>query len=111
MPFQGQTNNKTYAIFQCKPQRVTEAQNRIDLIAELQLLALGQYFTESFALHLAAHEVDMSTSESLTLCCTRSSTTLTLPQVFAGISKMLLLVTFALVCFCAPTLVRKTFGA
>ncbi|EDR06692.1 uncharacterized protein LACBIDRAFT_328608 [Laccaria bicolor S238N-H82] len=46
----------------CKPQCVTEAQNQIDLISELRLLALGQYFAESFTLRLAAHEVDVSTS-------------------------------------------------
>ncbi|EDR04945.1 uncharacterized protein LACBIDRAFT_303845 [Laccaria bicolor S238N-H82] len=46
--FAGQTGGKMYAIFQCKLEQVVEAQNSIDLIAELCLLALGQYFANSF---------------------------------------------------------------
>ncbi|KAF5377218.1 hypothetical protein D9615_006391 [Tricholomella constricta] len=48
--FMGRIGSKMYAIFQCGvDSQVDEASNRADLIAELKLLALGQYFADSFA--------------------------------------------------------------
>ncbi|KAG6852271.1 hypothetical protein C0991_001402 [Blastosporella zonata] len=46
--FLGRFDNRQYAIFQCKPITVTASQNLIDLTAELRLMALGQYFADSF---------------------------------------------------------------
>ncbi|KAF8055541.1 hypothetical protein FPV67DRAFT_1458558 [Lyophyllum atratum] len=57
--FLGRIEGKTYAVFQCKPDRVTESQNLIDLTAELRLLALGQYFAESFAARASSKGVDI----------------------------------------------------
>lgn len=56
--FLGRFNGKPYAIFQCKPVRVTESQNLIDLTAELRLMAQGQYFAESFAERVAKANLD-----------------------------------------------------
>ncbi|KAG6885108.1 hypothetical protein C0992_005462 [Termitomyces sp. T32_za158] len=48
--FMGCIGSKLYAIFQCGVgSQVDEASNHTDLIAELKLLVLGQYFAESFA--------------------------------------------------------------
>jgi hypothetical protein len=37
--------------------RVTDSQNMIDLTAEIRLLAIGQYFAESFAQRAKAESV------------------------------------------------------
>lgn len=55
--YQGLFNSKAFAIFQCKPIRVTNSQNLIDLTAELRLLSYGQYFANSFAKRAAAYHV------------------------------------------------------
>ncbi|KAF5386056.1 hypothetical protein D9615_002422 [Tricholomella constricta] len=57
--FLGRMKGKMYAVFQCKPDNVTESQNLIDLTAELRLLALGQYFAESFAARAASKCVEI----------------------------------------------------
>ncbi|KAG6862683.1 hypothetical protein C0993_001999, partial [Termitomyces sp. T159_Od127] len=45
----GRIGSRMYAIFQCGVgSQVDEASNRADLIAELKLLVLGQYFADSF---------------------------------------------------------------
>ena len=54
-----------YAIFQCKPEQVVESQNSIDLIAELRLLALGQYFANSFESRVRATGAAVETSKLL----------------------------------------------
>jgi hypothetical protein len=46
---QGCFEGRHYALFQCKVVRVSDAQNLIDLTAEIRLLATGQYFADSFA--------------------------------------------------------------
>ena len=53
---QGLFDEKRYAIFQCRPLRVTNSQNLIDLTAELRLLSYGQFFAESFARRAAANK-------------------------------------------------------
>ena len=45
---QGRFEGKNYALFQCKPVRVSDSQNLVDLTAEIKLLATGQYFADSF---------------------------------------------------------------
>ncbi|KAG6883407.1 hypothetical protein C0993_006361 [Termitomyces sp. T159_Od127] len=48
--FMGRIGSRMYAIFQCGvTSQVDEASNHADLIAELKLLVLGQYFADSFA--------------------------------------------------------------
>jgi len=54
-----------YAIFQCKPEQVVESQNSIDLIAELRLLALAQYFANSFESRVRAMGAAIETSKLL----------------------------------------------
>ena len=58
-------NGKVYTIFQYKPGRVMESHNLIDLTAELHLLALGQYFAESFAKWAAINSVDVPSTSIL----------------------------------------------
>jgi hypothetical protein len=58
MFLKGQFDNIAYAIFQCKEgTNVTEASNRADLMAELKLLAHGQYFAESFTKRAETYRV------------------------------------------------------
>jgi hypothetical protein len=45
---QGRYDGADYAIFQNQANRSSAAENRNDLINELKLLNLAQYFTDSF---------------------------------------------------------------
>ena len=43
-----------YAVFQAKQERTTNSENHSDLMGELNLLAYGAYFMESFRKRVAA---------------------------------------------------------
>lgn len=45
---QGRYNNTDYAVLQCKRIRSRDVDNEEDLLAELEILHLSQYFLDSF---------------------------------------------------------------
>jgi hypothetical protein len=85
--YQGLFNGKPFAIFQCKPIRVTNSQNLIDLTAELRLLSYGQYFANSFAKRAAAYRITIPGICQLNLFCLYFLTK-SFKQLFAGIRRM-----------------------
>ncbi|KAG6848070.1 hypothetical protein H0H93_003661 [Arthromyces matolae] len=57
--FLGRFEDKRYAIFQCKPINSSRSLNLVDLTAELRLMALGQFFSNSFKRRAEMHGVEI----------------------------------------------------
>lgn len=51
---QGRYQDMNYAVFQTKQDRTTNSENHSDLMGELDLLAYGAYFMDSFQKRVAA---------------------------------------------------------